>query len=61
MIDGVKPFEVREMFDMKERNYDWESFKLEAPKKYSSNSSNSQVPSGAAFGKKNNYLDLLQK
>ena len=61
MLEGVKPFEVREMFDMKERNYDWQSFKLEVPKKYSANPLNNQVPSGAIFGKKDNYLDQLQK
>ena len=53
--------EIKETFDLKERNYDWETFRLEVPKKYSNGVMMNQVPSGAIFGKKNNYLDLLQK
>lgn len=61
MFEAGKPIEIREMFDLREKNYDWESFKLENPKKYSSTTPTSQVPSGALFGNKNNYLDSLQK
>lgn len=56
----AKPFEVQEMYDIRERNYDWESFKYQLPKKYT-HSAASFVKSGAIFGLKKNYLDDLQK
>ena len=53
--------EIREMFDLKERNYPWEPFKYQMPKHYSSLTKYSQVPAGAMFGTKDNYLDSIQK
>lgn len=55
-----EPFEIREMYDIRERNYEWEDFKYEMPRKYTHNAA-SFVRSGGFFGTKKNYLDDLQK
>lgn len=48
------------MYDIKERNYEWESFKYELPRKYTYVPP-SFVRSGGLFGVKKSYLDDLQK
>jgi len=61
MIDNVNhDFTVKELYNIKERNYDWEDFKYELPRKYTKNTT-SFVKSGALFCSKKGYLDVLEK
>lgn len=54
-----RPITAKEMYDLNERNYDWESFKYVLPKKYDHKSTSNLRP-GSIFGQKKNYLDDLQ-
>lgn len=51
---------AREIYNITERNYAWESFKYVLPRKYAAHSQTKGID-GGVFGTKDNYLDQLQK
>jgi hypothetical protein len=61
-VSGAKRplMEVQAMYDTAEGNFEWEEFRYEVPRKYT-HAPTSSAKSGALFGTKSSFLELLQK
>ena len=57
----LRQMDTRVLYDMEHRNYDWESFKYEVPRKYMGEDVKKMPLVGAKAPRKTNYLDELHR